>query len=175
MSSVDGYVPLTEDLGTLKKSCICKTGNKRCTRKRFHDGNDETYQDLLDNVTTYWPQLDARSRSDAAGRFFEYSVCTAHLKDDRHHALKARFLAENVQREPGTPSRSARGDPAVTEGTTRQSKTVPEDARSLRQHPFDEDTATDGEDDDRTMIVEEAHYHSAAATCESFLIQLSVA
>lgn len=103
MSASQSQLSLSEDANKLKKSCICKDGNRRCTRKRRHAGEDETYQELLDGMTIHWTGLDEMTRKDTAIKFADYSVCATHFNEGRHHAVAAALLAEKLAMESPSP------------------------------------------------------------------------
>ena len=114
MSSPHSQLSLLEDPDKLKKSCICKIGNRRCRGKRVHAGDDETYQDLLDQMTTYRSGLDKTTLDATALKFAEYSVCAAHLRENKHYEVQAALLAEKEVMGVVTPSRTPRGTSALS-------------------------------------------------------------
>ena len=125
-SSQHKQVPLVDtNPDELKKSCICKHGTKRCTRKRYHADDEEQYDALLDGMTTFWKSLDTGERHTTSQRFAEYSVCGPCLKANRHFDVQKELLREKSAQAAITPSRSQRYSSTIEAGTDASSTTFP--------------------------------------------------
>lgn len=108
MSPIKGIdmLPLSEDPETLGKSCICRINGKRCTRRRARS-DDNTYDSLLDDLTTHWGGLDEKEQQATAFRFAEHSVCSQHWKEDVHYLIRDMLLAEKAELVARSPSYSS--------------------------------------------------------------------